>query len=103
MVKLEHLILNFDWLFLGYTMLVIIIARWIQIKILSTLLNFKRKSIPIPNSFQTLMLIAGLRGAVAYAVSLETIGTYPNANNIITMTYLVTIISIFGFGAILEP
>lgn len=103
MVKLEHLILNFDWLFLAYTMLIIILARWIQIKILSTILNMKRSSIPISQPFQTLMLIAGLRGAVAYAVSLETRGTYPNADKIITMTYLVTLITIFVFGAILEP
>jgi len=52
-------------------------------------------------NFQAVMNIAGLRGGVAYGLSIESRMTF-NTNNILTLTYLITILSILIVGFFLE-
>lgn len=52
-------------------------------------------------NFQAVMNLAGLRGGVAYGLSIESRLTF-KTKNILTLTYLITILSILIVGCFLE-
>jgi len=81
------------------------LARFLNIFIVSKLVNcFRSEKTKINTKQQFVMWVSGLRGAMAYALSLQSIQDYGDPGKmmlIITMIY--ALLTILGVGSILNP
>eukprot|EP00455_Lapot_gusevi_P013191 TRINITY_DN1637_c0_g1_i5.p1 TRINITY_DN1637_c0_g1~~TRINITY_DN1637_c0_g1_i5.p1 ORF type:complete len:620 (+),score=219.59 TRINITY_DN1637_c0_g1_i5:85-1944(+) len=93
---------HYDWSFslAGWTLFLCLIARIFNTFPLTFLANLKRrKKIPLP--MQINIWFAGLRGAIAFALSLQV--PTPNGSKIMTSTLLVVIFTTYVCGGLTEP
>lgn len=89
---------------IALTILILNFARFCNIAIVSCLVNGTRSGTKIGRKQQFVMWIAGLRGAMAYALAIESIFDFGEAGRV--MLYLTTIyglITILIVGSILQP
>jgi len=77
---------DIDWMFIFAGTIIIMLARAANVYPLSFLVNLSRpRKRWIPQRYQFFMWFAGLRGAIAFVLSLEVPGKYGGAMNITTM------------------
>lgn len=81
------------------------IARAINVLIVSKLVNLTRSNkTRITGKQQFVLWISGLRGAMAYALSLQSIQDYGAPGKImLIITIIYALISVLGIGSILNP
>ena len=80
------------------------IARFLNIMVVSFLVNKTRTKSPISKEKKFVMWISGLRGAMAYALAMESISDFGEAGKImLSITLIYAIITILGVGSILNP
>jgi solute carrier family 9 (sodium/hydrogen exchanger), member 8 len=81
------------------------IARFLNILIVSKLVNWARsEKTKISRKQQFVMWISGLRGAMAYALSLQSIQDYGAPGKImLVITIIYALLTILGVGSILNP
>ena len=80
------------------------IARFLNILIVTTLVNSSRLETKINAKTQFVMWVAGLRGAMAYALSLQSIQDYGAPGRMmLTITMSYALLTILGVGSILYP
>ena len=76
------------------------IARFLNIVIVSYLVNRTRTNALITCKFQFAMWVAGLRGAMAYALALKSSIDFPKMGPIMLITTIIyALISILGVGS----
>jgi len=78
-------------------------ARFLNIMIVTSLVNCTRKETKIPKKMQFVMWIAGLRGAMAYALALKCATDLEIGPVILIDTLIYAFITILGIGSILNP
>ncbi|KAJ3024940.1 UNVERIFIED_CONTAM: monovalent cation:H+ antiporter, CPA1 (nhx1) [Siphonaria sp. JEL0065] len=87
---LTFLLVNVWWI-------IVLFSRYVSIKPLASLLNSLNPASPlIPQNYQTILWWAGLRGAIAFALSFEM--TSPSAAAMRTTTLVVCVMSVVGLG-----
>ena len=80
------------------------IARFFNIMVVSFLVNKTRSKSPISKKKKFVMWISGLRGAMAYALAMESISDFGDAGKImLSITLIYSIITILGVGSVLSP
>ena len=80
------------------------IARALNICITSTLCNITRRENKIGWKFQFILWVAGLRGAMAYALALESYNDYPSVGKVmLVITLIYALISVLITGSVLSP
>lgn len=79
------------------------IARLLNIGIISALCNLTRKENKITFKFQLVMWIAGLRGAMAYALALESFVDYSTGKVMLVITLIYALFSVLVIGSIFNP
>ncbi|KAI9344027.1 Cation/H+ exchanger, partial [Obelidium mucronatum] len=80
-----------------FTLIIVLFSRYASIRPLASLLNSLNPSKPlIPQNYQTILWWAGLRGAIAFALSFEM--TSPSAAAMRTTTLVVCVMSVVGLG-----
>ncbi|CAD8098143.1 unnamed protein product [Paramecium primaurelia] len=85
------------------SILIVIVARFINIKIVSFILNRYRHDNFIKPNHQKAMWFCGLRGAMAYALALDAADTFKEEGEIIlTMTVVIIALNIFVQGSALQ-
>ena len=81
-----------------------ILARAINVGVISALVNKTRSATEITPKQQFVLLVSGLRGAMAYALAIQSIFDYGVKGQIILYTTMVfTLITILGVGSFLQP
>ena len=85
---------------ISITMGLILVSRAIHVSFFSFILNLSR-SVSIPWRMQVVIWFAGLRGAIAFALSLQV--PTDNANIIITSTLGIVLITTIILGPLTEP
>ena len=92
---------HLEWSFFGWTFLLIIVGRVINVGSMSTLLNLldNRKSRPpsVPWQYQAVLAHAGLRGAIAYALAIQFPG--PHGTFVHSTTSLIIVATVLIFGS----
>ncbi len=83
-----------------FTLLLCLVGRACNTFPLTWLANRRRK-VPIPFKMQICIWFSGLRGAIAFALSLQV--PTPNGSLIMTSTLVVVVITTFVFGGLTEP
>jgi len=78
-------------------------ARFLNIMITTTLVNWSRSETKIPRKMQFIMWLAGLRGAMAYALALKCAIDLEIGPVILIVTLIYALITILGVGSILNP
>jgi solute carrier family 9 (sodium/hydrogen exchanger), member 8 len=78
-------------------------ARFLNISITSYLVNCSRIQTKINTKVQFVMWMAGLRGAMAYALALKASTELPIGPIILIDTLIYAFITILGIGSILNP
>lgn len=91
----QNIALSFDFsnipiLWILYVFAVLLVVRFFMILILSFLLNFKQKEKRVPYNYQVVMIHSGLRGAIAYSLSI----IFPTHNVEMITLYIFIIIII---------
>ncbi|CAD8124125.1 unnamed protein product [Paramecium sonneborni] len=82
---------------------IVILARFINIKINSFILNRYRHANFIKSNHQKAMWFCGLRGAMAYALALDAADTFKGEGEImLTMTIVIIALNIFVQGSTLQ-
>jgi sodium/hydrogen exchanger 8 len=81
------------------------IARFLNIMVTSFLVNKTRGSTSVVSKEKKfVMWIAGLRGAMAYALAMQSIDDYGESGKLmLSITLIYSIITILGVGSILNP
>lgn len=79
------------------------IARALNIGITSALCNLTRKENRIGWKFQFILWVAGLRGAMAYALALESFHDYSTGKVMLIITLIYSLFSVLVIGSILSP
>lgn len=79
------------------------IARFLNISIVSYLVNKSRNLKKITFKFQFVMWIAGLRGAMAYALALKSSFDFEKGPVMLIVTLIISFISILGIGSSMSP
>ena len=79
------------------------ISRALNIGLTSFLCNFSRRENKISFRFQFLMWIAGLRGAMAYALALESFHDYSTGKVMLVITMIYALFSVLVIGSIFNP
>lgn len=80
------------------------LARFLNVTIVSTLTNCTRSKTHIDRKQKFVMWVAGLRGAMAYALGLESVEDYGMAGKImLSLTLIYALLTILGIGSILNP
>ena len=81
------------------------IARFLNIMVTSFLVNKTRGSTSVVSKEKKfVMWIAGLRGAMAYALAMQSIQDYGESGKLmLSITLIYSIITILGVGSILNP
>jgi len=85
------------------TILNLNIARFLNILIVSWLVNMTRTTNKIGVKLQTVMWISGLRGAMAYALAIKSCQDLEIGPVILIVTLIYAFITILGIGSILNP
>lgn len=82
----------------------LLFARFLNVMIVSSLTNCTRSKTRIDNNQKFVMWVAGLRGAMAYALGLESVNDYGMAGKImLSLTLIYSLLTILGVGSILNP
>ena len=79
------------------------IARFLNILIVTSLVNCSRSTSKIPRKMQFVMWLSGLRGAMAYALALKCATDLEIGPVILIVTLIYAFITILGVGSILNP
>lgn len=79
------------------------IARWLNVWTVSWIVNKFRKDNVITPKYKFVILISGLRGAMAYALALKSSLDFPMGNVMLIVTLLYSIFSILIVGSFLNP
>ncbi|KAL0482600.1 sodium/hydrogen exchanger [Acrasis kona] len=88
--------------FISVALLLCLVARFLNIVPLTLLVNLWRKE--KFNWRETVMLwFTGLRGAIAFALAIHTVGVTPNGNEILTTTLAIVMISVWVIGGLSFP
>jgi sodium/hydrogen exchanger 8 len=80
----------------------VLLGRFLNIGINTVFLNLFRTH-RIPWSFAFVMWFTGLRGAIAFALSIDSMSHLSNGNILLALTILYAIISIIIFGGATAP
>jgi len=97
---------NVGYALLIFSFVIIIFSRFVQIKLLSTILNNFRTQSKINERFQFVMFYSGFRGAMAFALAVNATQTFPenNVGNVmLTLTLFYATGTIFIQGTFLVP
>ena len=78
-------------------------ARFLNIMIVTSLVDCSRSRSKIPNKLKFVMWVAGLRGAMAYALALKSATDLELGPVILIDTLLYAFVTILGVGSILNP
>ena len=78
-------------------------ARFLNIWIVTSLVNCSRTETKISRNMQITMWISGLRGAMAYALALKCATDLAIGPIILIDTLIYAMITILGIGSILNP
>ena len=79
------------------------IARFLNILIVTSLVNCQRTETKISRKMRFVMWLSGLRGAMAYALALKCATDLPIGPVILIDTLIYSMITILGIGSILNP
>lgn len=79
------------------------IARLLNVVIISALCNLTRKKNKITWKFQLIMWIAGLRGAMAYALALESSVDFSTGKVMLVITLIYALFSVLIIGSFFSP
>lgn len=79
------------------------VARALNIGLISAICNLARGENVITKKFQFIMWIAGLRGAMAYALALESFSDYATGKVMLVITLIYSLFSVLFVGSILGP
>ena len=79
------------------------IARFLNVVVVSYLVNRSRTHKPITGRFQFVMWIAGLRGAMAYALALKSSFDFEKGGIMLIMTLIYAFMSILLVGSVMNP
>ena len=85
------------------TILNVNLARFLNIMITTSLVNWSRSETKIPRKMQFVMWLSGLRGAMAYALALKCSTELDLGPVILIDTLIYAFITILGVGSILNP
>jgi len=90
----------YNWPLIGMAILVTFIVRAIMVASISFILNLRRTQNRITGKMQFVLWLAGLRGAVSYALALH---IHPKNQFMITTTHSVILFTIFVLGGTTGP
>ena len=79
------------------------IARFLNILIVTSLVNCQRTETKISRKMQFVMWLSGLRGAMAYALALKCATDLAIGPVILIDTLIYSMLTILGIGSILNP
>lgn len=101
----DHVIGELGIVQIVLTILNINLARFLNVWLTSKLVNSTRSPSSVINPKQQfVMWISGLRGAMAYALAMQSISDYGKAGIImLSLTLVYAILTILGVGSILNP
>lgn len=85
------------------TLINLTIARFLNVWIVSWIVNKFRKEHKLTPKYKGVMLISGLRGAMAYALALKSSLEFEMGSVILIVTLLYSIFSILVVGSFLNP
>lgn len=85
------------------TLINVTVARFLNIWIVSWIINKFRSESKITPKYKFIMLISGLRGAMAYALALKSSLDFQNGQIMLIVTLLYSIFSILVVGSLLNP
>ncbi len=85
------------------TVLNLNLARFLNIFIVSALVNCQRTDTKLDKKIQGVMWVSGLRGAMAYALALKSVTDLAIGPVILIDTLLYSLFTILGIGSILNP
>ena len=91
------------WAMIPLTILNLGIARAVNIWIVTFLVNKSRNHKKITPKFQFVMWLAGLRGAMAYALALKSFFDFERGPIMLIVTLIYSFISILGVGTLMSP
>ena len=91
------------WGLMITTILNLNIARFLNIMVVSKLVNLSRTETKLPFKMQFVMWLSGLRGAMAYALALKSTTDLDIGPVILILTLIYAFVSILGIGSILNP
>lgn len=86
-----------------FTVINLCIARFLNVWIVSWIVNKFRSDHKITGKFKFIMWLAGLRGAMAYALALKSSEEFDLGKVILIVTLIYSLISILFVGTILSP
>jgi len=99
----DHPYAEMGWGLILTTIVNLNLARAINVILVSWCANRSRRKARIGCKMQTVMWIAGLRGAMAYALALKCVGELNLGGVILLVTLLYAFITILGVGSVLHP
>jgi len=79
------------------------LARFLNVLVVSSLVNCQRTETKLDPKFQTVMWFSGLRGAMAYALALKSVTDLAIGPVILIDTLLYALFTILGIGSIMNP
>jgi NhaP-type Na+/H+ or K+/H+ antiporter len=85
------------------TVLNLNLARFLNITIVTSLVNCHRKETKLDKNMQGVMWLSGLRGAMAYALALKCATDLAIGPVILIDTLIYSMITILGIGSIMNP
>ena len=85
------------------TVLNLNLARFLNILVVSSLVNCSRTESKLSGKMQGVMWLSGLRGAMAYALALQSTNDLAIGPIILIDTLLYALFTILGIGSILNP
>ena len=91
------------WAMVPLTIINLGFARFLNIGIVSYFVNKSRNHKKITRKFQFVMWLAGLRGAMAYALALKSTFDFEKGPIMLITTLIYAFISILGVGSLMNP
>ena len=99
----NHPYAQMGWGLVITTIINLNIARFLNILIVTSLVNCQRTETKISRKMQFVMWLSGLRGAMAYALALKCATDLAIGPVILIDTLIYSMITILGIGSILNP
>lgn len=100
----DHPYATMGWGLILTTIVNLNLARGINVIIVSWCVNRSRRKHRIGCKMQTVMWVAGLRGAMAYALALKCVAPFGEMGRVILLvTLLYAFLTILGVGSVLHP